>query len=139
MLKTRKMTGSWLFGGFVGVTVYFVIILLLLLAGSSLVVNGSIAIKTAGVSVLPVMMVASYFACLLAESLSDNNKLLGCIAVLAVSLAVRLMLTLFTYEEQTGSTILYCVPELIGFALALLTVAKRGGKSRTKKFKKRYL
>lgn len=139
MLKTQKMTGSWLFGGLVGVVVYFSVVLVMMLVASLLVVNGTITNGAAEIALLPIMMVASYLSCLAAGMLSERNKLFGCVAVFGASLFVRLLLTLFTYEENLGSSIAYCVPELMGAVLALLTVARKGRKVKMKKMKKRYL
>lgn len=139
MLKTRKKTNCWQFSGLIGAAVYFAVILVMILVVSLLVVNGRISADGAEIAILLIATIASYLGCLMAGMLTEGNKLYCCAAVFATSLAVRLMLTLFTYEGNLGTSIVYSTPELIGFALALLTVAKRGGKVRTKKIKKRYL
>lgn len=139
MLKTRKMIGSWMFGGLVGIAVSFVIIVSVLLIIALLVLKGNVSLEAAKIIILPIVMVVSYIGCLLAGSLTNDNKLLGCITTFSVMVIVRLLLTLFTYEENLGNAVAYSIPELMGVALALLTVAKRGGKVRTKKIKKRYL
>ena len=139
MLKTRKLTGSWLLGGLVGAIIYFVIVLLALLILSSLVVNENVSFDVARISVLTIMMLASYLGCVLAGGVSDHNKLFSCVVVLVGSLVFRLILTLFTYDRQIGGTVACTVPEILGFVLAILTLAKGKGKRKTRKIQKRYL
>lgn len=141
MLKTRNIgKRTWLFGALVGMLLYLTVIMVIILIGSVLIQNGSVPAETASVSLLLFMLIASYIGCLIAGLVADNNKLYSCVAVVAVSLLLRMVLTLFTYEAHISGTLINTIPEVIGCALALLTILKKGNKtSKTKKIKKRYL
>lgn len=140
MLKSqRTVKRTWLFGTLIGVPVYFAFMMIIMLVGSVLVLNGSITVGTASIALLLFMMVASYLGCLLAGTVSDNNKFYGCAAVLAISFLFRMILTLFTYDGHISGTLINTIPEIVGCALALLTILKKGSKIKRKKIKKRYL
>lgn len=140
MLKTQKRSArSCFLGGLIGIAGYVVVALVAIFVTSMLVVNDKISSEAAQFVLLPFAMVASYIGSLIAGLLSKDNVFWGCIGVLAVVIVFRMILTLFTYDSQIGDALMRIIPDVLGSALAVLTIAKKSSKGRIKKVKKRYL